>query len=62
MVDLTIAYPEAGPKDADYAIGVSFIGGSEFNGNQPNQFAWRAEVLDGFGKFDGGLGLALNHS
>lgn len=58
MVDLTITYPEAGPKDADYAIGVSFIGGSEFNGNQPNQFAWRAEVLDGFGKFDVGLGVA----
>lgn len=58
MVDLTITYPEAGPKDADYAIGVSFIGGSEFNGTQPNQFAWRAEVLDGFGRFDVGLGVA----
>lgn len=58
MVDLTITYPEAGPKDADYAIGVEFIGGSEFNGTQPNQFAWRAEVLDGFGKFDVGLGVA----
>lgn len=58
MIDLTITYPEAGPKDADYAIGVSFIGGSEFNGTQPNQFAWRAEVLDGLGKFDVGLGIA----
>lgn len=58
MIDLTITYPEAGPKDADYAIGVNFIGGSDFRGTQPNQFAWRAEVLDGYGPCDVGLGVA----
>jgi hypothetical protein len=59
-LDLSIRYPDAGPGDADYAIGVTFIGPSTLYGrDQPANFAWRAEVIDGFGGLDVGLGLAI---
>lgn len=59
-LDLSIRYPDAGPGDADYAIGVTFIGPSTLYGqDQPANFAWRAEVIDGFGRFDVGMGLAV---
>lgn len=59
-LDLSIRYPDAGPGDADYAVGVTFIGPSTLYGrDQPANFAWRAEVIDGFGRVDVGLGLAI---
>lgn len=59
-LDLSVRYPDAGPGDADYAVGVTFIGPSQLYGqDQPANFAWRAEVIDGFGYFDVGFGLAV---
>lgn len=59
-LDLSIRYPDAGPGDADYAFGVTFIGPSILYGqDQRGNFAWRAEIIDGFGRFDVGLGLAV---
>jgi hypothetical protein len=57
--DLSITYPQAGPGDSSYAVGVTFIGPSTLYGQyQKPNFAWRAELIDGFGKFDVGLGVA----
>ena len=58
-LDLALVYPEAGPGDADYVLGVTLIGDSELYGQpQRNQVAWRAGVVEGFGRFDVGLGVA----
>lgn len=59
-IDLAIVYPEAGPGDSSYAVGVTLIGESTFQGaTQRNNFAWRAELVDGFGRFDVGIGVAV---
>jgi hypothetical protein len=58
-IDLSITYPQAGPGDSSYSFGVTFIGESVFRTHpQRQQFAWRAELVDGFGRFDVGLGIA----
>ncbi|MDZ7355864.1 MAG: acyloxyacyl hydrolase [candidate division KSB1 bacterium] len=60
VLELAVRYPDAGPGDADYAFGVTFIGPSSlYDVPQPANFAWRAEIIDGFGRFDVGLGLAV---
>ncbi len=59
MLALDITFPQAGPRDADYRIGVMIGGASEFRKNeQPNQAAAFAEVVDGFKKCDVGVGVA----
>ncbi len=59
MMNLDITFPEAGPKDADFAVGAILIGKSEFYSRpQPSQFAWYAEVKDGYRKCDVGVGVA----
>ncbi len=60
VIDLAIVYPQAGPGDADYLFGVTLIGESELYGQaQRNQVAWRAGIVEGFGRFDVGIGLAV---
>jgi hypothetical protein len=58
-MDISVTYPQAGPGDSSYSFGVTFIGGSVHYGRaQRQQFAWRGELIDGFGRFDVGLGIA----
>ena len=59
MLALDITFPEAGPRDADYRLGVTLIGESTFaNKPQPNQAAFFAEVVDGYKKCEVGVGVA----
>lgn len=57
-LDLSVVYPDAAPGDADYAVGITFVGQSSLYGeSQRPNFMWRAEIIDGFGRFDVGLGV-----
>lgn len=57
-VDLSIVYPER-VGDASYEFGATFIGESSFRDVlQRNNFALHAGIVDGFGRFDVGLGVA----
>jgi hypothetical protein len=59
IIDLALVYPDAGPRDAAIEVGATFIGTSEHEGaGQRNNFALRAAVVDGFKRFDVGLGVA----
>lgn len=59
VLDLSIVWPDAGPKEADLAVGATFIGQSTLYGlPQRNQFAWYAQVIDGFKDFEVSLGVA----
>jgi hypothetical protein len=59
VIDLSYVYPDAGPKDAVLEIGATFIGGSTLNDEyQRNNFALRAAIIDGLGRFDAGIGVA----
>lgn len=59
VIDLAAVYPNAAPGDAALEVGTTFIGGSDFRGaDQRNNFALRAAIVDGFGRFDVGLGAA----
>lgn len=58
-LDVSLVYPEAGPKDAVVEIGATFIGASTHDQKgQGNNFAFRAALVEGFGRFDVGLGAA----
>jgi hypothetical protein len=60
VVDYSLVYQDAAPKDAWLEVGATFIGESNFEGAyQRNNFALRAAILDGFGRFDVGLGAAF---
>lgn len=57
-LDLAVVYPD-GPGDASYLIGVTLVGESTLYGiDMPPQIAWRAQLIEGFGRFDVGLGVA----
>ncbi len=59
VIDLAYVYPDAGPKDANLEVGATFIGASTFKGQfQQNNFALRAALVDGLGRFRVGLGVA----
>jgi hypothetical protein len=59
VIDLSISYPNSGPGDAGYEIGATFIGISTLNGeDQAQNYALRAALVDGFGHFDVGIGVA----
>lgn len=59
VIDVSLVYPEAGPKDSVIEVGATFIGGSTHSDKfQRNNFAWRAAVVDGFGPVEVGLGVA----
>lgn len=59
LLDLSIVYPGKAPRGADYTFGVTLIGESDYGDrHQRGQIAWRAQLVDGFGKFDLGLGAA----
>lgn len=63
VLDLAVVYPKAGPGDADYLLGVTLVGESEYRGaSQRNQVFWRAQIIEGFGKFDVGLGVAVKQN
>lgn len=56
---LTLAYEAPLVNDTRWWVGATLIGESTLNDQfQRNQFAWHAGVVDGFGKFDIGLGVA----
>lgn len=59
VADLAVIYPNSGPGDAGYAFGVTFIGASAHYGiEQKPNFAVRAELIEGFRRFDVSLGVA----
>lgn len=60
-IELALRWDDAGPRDADFELGTIFIGQSTAqNGEfQRNNFAWYGCVIDGFGKFDVGIGPAF---
>lgn len=58
-LDLSVVYPEAGPEDSDYALGITFVGASLYGtARQPGQFMIHGDMIDGFGPLDLGLGIA----
>ncbi len=58
VIDLSVQYPER-VSDAGYEFGATFIGESSFREQgQRNNFALHAALIDGFGRFDVGLGAA----
>lgn len=62
-MDLSVVWPDAGPGDASLAVGVTFTGDSEWRANKSRANAFlRTEIIDGFGHFDVGFGVAyLQH-
>lgn len=62
-IDMAVVYPKAGPGDADYVLGVTLVGESKYYARtQPNQIFWRAQIIEGFGKFDVGIGIAVKQN
>lgn len=58
VVGLSVIWPDAGPKDADFECGVQLIGTSTFkNEDQSNQAAFQCLLVDGYKKLDLGLGV-----
>ena len=63
VLDMAVVYPKAGPGDADYLLGVTLVGQSHYYGEtQRNQIFWRAQIIEGFGKFDVGIGVAVKQN
>lgn len=58
VLGFAIKWPEAGPTDTDFMLGLHLIGASEGVGNQS---ALTLMMVDGFGKVDIGFGLCLLH-
>lgn len=59
VLGVTLGFPKAGPIDTDYECGVIIIGNSNLEGkHEGNQVATRCMMVDGFKKFDIGLGVA----
>jgi hypothetical protein len=47
-------------KDSALEVGVTFFSPYTFNGEQgAGNFIWRAQIVDGFGRFDVGFGAAI---
>jgi len=60
VLGLTVLWPEAGPKDADFSLGLELIGSSRYGAReQPNQVGLQVQMVDGFGRFDIGLGIVF---
>lgn len=58
-LDLSVVYPDGLPGDADLQVGMTLIGESTLYGiDMPPQIMWRAQIVEGFGRFDVGLGAA----
>lgn len=58
VLSLNVVYPQR-VGDASYELGVTLLGESTFRDVlQRNNFAVHATLVDGFGRFDVGLGLA----
>jgi Lipid A 3-O-deacylase (PagL) len=59
VIDLTFTEPASVLRNAYWQQSLTVIGTSVYNGqNVPNNFAARALFVDGFGRFDVGLGLS----
>jgi hypothetical protein len=59
VLDLTFTEPASQLKGAYWQESLTIIGTSTFNGQSvPNNFAARGLFVDGFGRFDVGLGLS----
>lgn len=58
VLGFAINWPDAGPADTSFNIGLHLIGASE---GMRNQSALSFMVVDGFGRFDIGFGVCLLH-
>lgn len=56
-LDLSLNWPDAGPRDAAIQVATTLVGASTFRGWNRNQMAVQALVVDGFRAFDVGVGL-----
>lgn len=54
---VTIVWPNAGPKDADFQCGIEIVGSSVYRNHNPNQAAGQCLIVDGYKRFDIGLGV-----
>jgi len=57
-IGLDLRYPLSGPLQTDYELGLTLIGSSTYRGDNPNQIALHAMLVDGWRAFEMGLGLA----
>jgi hypothetical protein len=58
VLGFAINWPDAGPTDTDFNVGLHLIGASE---GMRNQSALSFMLVDGFGRFDIGFGVCLLH-
>jgi len=59
VLDLAVIKPDV-VRDADIEMGLTFYSASElYDLPQGPNFAWRVQLVDGFGNFDVGLGIAV---
>lgn len=57
VVGITVVWPEAGPKDADFQCGIMLVGTSNYKSDNPNQAAVQCLLVDGYKKLDLGIGV-----
>lgn len=64
VMGLDLVFPDAAPGDADYRCGVVLVGPStDYGVKQRQQAAVQCQIVDGYGRFDMGLGIAaLQHT
>jgi hypothetical protein len=56
-VGVTIACKECGPVRTDYEFGFDLIGESNFYQYNPNVIQVRAQIVDGYKRFEAGIGF-----
>jgi hypothetical protein len=54
---LTVVWLDAGPGDSDFQCGIELVGTSEHTQENPNQAAVQCLIVDGYKKFDLGIGV-----
>lgn len=57
VIGLTIACKECGPVNTDYEFGFDMIGSSHHYRDNPNVIQVRAQLIDGWKRFEMGLGF-----
>lgn len=57
VLGLTIACKDCGPVHTDYEFGFQLIGESKFYRDNPNVIQVEAQLVDGYRKFEAGLGF-----
>lgn len=56
---LSVVWLDAAPGDADFQCGIELVGTSENRVSNPNQAAFQCLVVDGYHRFDIGIGVVV---